>query len=506
MKRVMIAGLYHETHTFLDGRTSLRDFSVARGSDLLDAPDGNAPIGAAVLAGQRLGWELVPVIDLRAMPGPTVDDDTIEFFWEAFKKAAERAPLRSVQGIFLVLHGAMVSESVDDVEGELLERIRRLPEAAAIPICGVLDLHANFTQRMADHGDGLLAYRENPHADARTTTEDAVLLLDRLMSTGERPTTGWEHPPLMWPPTGTGTDFDPMRSLESRARQMEKENPDLLAVNVWGGFAFSEIPETGASFTAIALGDPARAQDSLSELRDLAVRHRKLGCPEDLSVGEAMARLAQHDRGPVVLAEPSDNIGGGAPGDGVGLLRALIDHRVKNSAVAINDPLAVAAARRLRKGGRAAISIGGKAYSRGPGPLILDVELVSVSDGRFTLEDRGSHLASMVGSQVDMGPCAVVRHNGVTILLTSRKTPPFDLGQWRSQGIEPAMLSVLVVKAAVAHRRAYDPIAAANYSVDTPGPCTSHLSMLPYSKVRRPIYPLDEIAEGAVENKNLKGK
>jgi len=130
-------------------------------------------------------------------------------------------------------------------------------------------------------------------------------------------------------------------------------------------------------------------------------------------------------------------------------------------------------------------------YRSGPGPLSLDVELVSTSNGKFDLEDLQSHLASLLGSHIDMGPCAVVRHSGVTILLTSRKTPPFDLGQLRSQGVEPDKQFAIVVKAAVAHRRAYDPIAVASYSVDTPGPCSSNLKSLPYSKVLRPIFPLD---------------
>jgi microcystin degradation protein MlrC len=108
------------------------------------------------------------------------------------------------------------------------------------------------------------------------------------------------------------------------------------------------------------------------------------------------------------------------------------------------------------------------------------------------LEDRQSHLATMYGIHFKMGPCAVVRHGGITILLTSIKTPPFDLGQWRSQGIEPTKLSVIGVKAAVAHRRAYDPIAARMLWVDTPGPCRSDLRKLPYQHVRRPVFPLDE--------------
>src|SRR5947209_20147565 len=99
----------------------------------------------------------------------------------------------------------------------------------------------------------------------------------------------------------------------------------------------------------------------------------------------------------------------------------------------------------------------------------------------------------MAGDCFDMGPCAVVRHEGLTILLTSNKTPPFDLGQWRSQGIEPEELSVIAVKAAVAHRRVYDPIAAAHYTVETPGPCSSNLKSFAFRHVKRPVFPLDEI-------------
>ena len=91
-----------------------------------------------------------------------------------------------------------------------------------------------------------------------------------------------------------------------------------------------------------------------------------------------------------------------------------------------------------------------------------------------------------------MGRCAVVRHKGVTILLTSRRTPPFDLGQWRSQGIQPEKLSVIAVKAAVAHRKAYDPIAGAHYTIETPGPCSSNLKQFPFRHVTRPVYPLDD--------------
>jgi microcystin degradation protein MlrC len=116
--------------------------------------------------------------------------------------------------------------------------------------------------------------------------------------------------------------------------------------------------------------------------------------------------------------------------------------------------------------------------------------LVSRSDGRFELEDLKSQIV-VLGRIINMGPTAVVRHRGLTILLTSVRLAPMDLGQWRSQGVAPEDLTVIGIKAAVGHRRAYDKIASASFTVRTNGPCTSDLTRLPYQRLRRPVFPLD---------------
>jgi microcystin degradation protein MlrC len=240
------------------------------------------------------------------------------------------------------------------------------------------------------------------------------------------------------------------------------------------------------------MGDLDEAHAELARLSKLAVKSRHLGNKADPPAEAVIAALAAEREGPIVLVEPSDNIGAGAPGDGTGLLRALVNHDNPNAVVVINDPEAARLFQGLRPGRRATVSVGGKGSALDAGPLTLDVELVSTSNGQFDLEDPQSHLASMGSSHIDMGPCAVVRHKGVQVLLTSRKTPPFDLGQLRSQGIIPERMFVIGVKAAVAHRRAYDPITRATYTVDTPGPCSSDLTRFPFRRVRRPIFPLDE--------------
>ena len=139
------------------------------------------------------------------------------------------------------------------------------------------------------------------------------------------------------------------------------------------------------------------------------------------------------------------------------------------------------------------LAIGGKSGEFGAVSLTLEVEVVSKSDGRFVVEDRRSPLVSLVGEEVNMGPCSVVRHQGVTLLLTSHRTPPFDLGQWRSQGVDPEDLFAIGIKASADYRQAYDHIARASYTVDLPGPCPRDLSSLSYDRVSRPIYPVDEL-------------
>jgi microcystin degradation protein MlrC len=506
--RVLLAGLFHETHTFLEGRTGLADFEERLGAALWSAENDGSPLAGVLGVARATGWDVIPAIDLRATPGPTVEDRVVERFWTEVAAALDREESRGIDGVYLVLHGAMVSESLLDVEGEILERLRART-GIDVPVCGVLDLHGNITAKLAANSHGFVAYRQNPHADACAAARDGALLLDRLMRTGERPVTVWERPPVIWPPTGTGTAFDPMKTLETMARQIEEVHEEILAVNVFGGFSFADTPDTGVSFTAVTLGEPRYARAELQELSDWTVAHREQGNVLEEPLGPVLARIQSNDqqtnpqayaRGspggfakPTILAEPSDNIGGGAPGDGTELLRALIDTGIDNAAVAINDPISVAALAACRPGERLTLGIGGRGSPLGGGPLRLEVEFVSRNSGRFALEDPNSHLASMCGSHFDMGPCAVVRHKGVTILLTSRKTPPFDLGQWRSQGIIPEKLSVIGVKAAVAHRRVYDPIAGAHYTVATRGPCSSDLSQFPFRHVKRPVYPLDPL-------------
>jgi len=490
MTRVLLAGLFHETHCFVNDITGLRDFTVARGADVMNHRDTGSTICGFIEVAEREGWDVVPACAYAATPSGIVADRVVNAFWADLAPVAANGPYDAV---YLSLHGAMVSESDTDVEGTILERLRAMPHLAEVPVFGEFDLHANMTGRMARYANGLVAYRENPHIDARESAVRAADLLARSLTEGVRPQMLSRHAGIVWPPTGTGTADVPMRDLEAMARAFETEDPDIWAVNVVGGFSFADVPEAGVAFSVVFTGDEAKAAAALDALAARAWELREAGIPAEEDPVAVLRRLADNPPdGPAILVEPSDNIGGGAPGNGTGVLRALLETGTDNAGVIIADAEAVAALDGLAPGERTTVEIGGRDNPLDAGPLSLEVDLVSRSDGNFTLEDLQSHMVASLGKHIAMGPCAVVHHKGVTIMLTTRKTMPFDLGQWRSQGIEPADFAVIGVKAAVAHRRAYDRIAAVSYTVETPGPCITDPTKLPYQRINRPVFPLDK--------------
>jgi microcystin degradation protein MlrC len=492
--RVLIAGLFHETHTFLTERTPWSAFSVRRGDEFFQARGDGSPLAGVLDIAEERGWEVIPTIDARATPSGTVEDGVFEQFWSELRIIAESSLRQGLDGIYLVLHGAMATQCIRDPEGELIRRLRALPRGNEVPIGGVLDLHGNISREFAEATQAFVAYRKNPHTDACEAARDGARLLDRVMHSDRWPVTLHAAPKIVWPPTGVSTQDEPMRVLEELARDIERQHSDIAAVSVFASYSFADTPDTGVSFMAVTFGDPHEARCQLQSLCDEALRRREQGNVVPPSLASVIPTIqAEVARGetPVLIVEPSDNIGGGAPGDLTHVLRALVENGLGNSAVVINDPIAVAEASSRPIGWHGPLTFGGRSDPRFDTPMTCEAEVLFVSEGQFTLEDRHSHLASMCGVEIDMGACAVVQHAGIRVLLTSRKTPPFDLGQLRSQGIVPESLSVIGVKAAVAHRQAYDPIAKHSHTVNTLGPCTSSLCSLPFEQIRRPVYPLD---------------
>ncbi|MCJ8323642.1 MAG: M81 family metallopeptidase [Rhizobiales bacterium] len=490
-KKILLAGLFHETHTFLSQKTGMdqfRETGINIGQDIISRNQGNgSPMDGFLSYAEENDWQIIPTIQMAASPSGTVTDEVYNYFTNHFFKILERE-CHSIDGVYLVLHGAMVCESYDDVEGTLLREIRKRLTAKGIdiPVVAVIDLHANVSYDMVEFSTCMYSYRKNPHSDAREAAVEAAKRLD--VSMAQRVCISQHHLPTQYvvPPTGLSTAADPMKSVLKHARMLETKDPDLLCINVMGGYAYADITDCGFSLNCCTRGDEAVAKGYLDELLEVFEQHLADVYPIESSLDEALEHIDREKRpnGPVLLIEPADNIGGGTPGDGTGILGPLLIMRRKNIIAVINDPESAMRCNKAGVGSKIELMVGAKTDLHHGQPVPIKAEILHLSDGKFELENKQSHLASMMGSHIEMGPCAVIVNEQATILLTSLKIPPMDLGQLHSQGIYPKNGDLVIVKAAVSHKDAYDPIAAASYYVDSAGLCTSNLLSLPYKKLK----------------------
>lgn len=490
-KRIAIGGIVHETHCFAEPRTGLAAFrqqGLYEGGDILQAMAGTrAGIGGMIEGAAGFGWALQPTLYGTAMPGGVVTDEAYQTMLRGLlDRLAAALP---VDGVLLALHGAMVAESQLDAESDILEQVRALV-GPDVPIVVELDMHGNISPRTVELADVLVAFDTNPHIDPHARGVEAAEILDRLLRGQIRPAAAIAQPPLLLAPQATGTDDLPLRAVHRRAAEMEGEDV-VVCVCVMGGFAYADTPFTGASIIVTTDGDQALAERYAGELAELLMRQRHAALPQFLAPDAAVAQALAMPGGPIILVDSADNIGGGTPGDGTDALRAMLAANAPESAVVLADPAAVAACWEAGVGAEITLAVGGKADQWHGAPLEVTGKVRSLSDGVFACELPDNHFAAFYGDTIQMGRTAWLRVRGVNIVLTERKTPPFDLAQLRGVGVLPERQKLIAVKSAVAYRAAYMPIAAGVVEMDTAGLCSANLARFPYQHLRRPIAPLD---------------
>ena len=485
--RIAIGGIMHESNTFADSRTGLDDFragSLAFGDELVAVwREAHHEVGGFIQGAGRFGFEAVPTVMAWATPSGPVIDEVLDLVVERIIDDLRRVP---VDGLLLALHGAMVATSFPDGDGEVLRRLRDAlgPD---LPIVASLDYHANVSDLMAGSADALVGYQTYPHIDQRECGLLAANLIAEAVRGEIRPSTVVARPPLIINLLGQETGAGPMAELLRMAREFEGR-PGVRSISLMGGFPYADVPEMGSSVIAVADGDPAPAREAADELAGAiwAIRDRlDVRCPD---AAEAVRRALASSKTPVVLVDLGDNIGGGTPGDGTILLRELIAQGARRAVVALHDPMAVEAARRSGVGGAFEGAVGGRSGPLYGGPVEVVGTVRSLHDGTW-VEGEPRHGGRRHN---DQGPTAVIDLPGpITLVLNTLRTPPFSLGQLTSVGIDPSSATILVVKAAVAYKAAYAPIAGAVIEVDTPGWTALDPGRLAYRRIRRPLFPID---------------
>jgi microcystin degradation protein MlrC len=485
--RIAIAGFMHESNTFNPLRTDRAAFlaqSLTFGPALLDEwRDAHHEVGGFLEAARTYGFDSVPIVMAWATPSGPITDTVFE---EITSHVIERLHHERPDGLLLALHGAMVADSHLDADGEIASRIRRaLPE---LPVAVTLDLHGNISQRLVDHCDLAVAYRTNPHVDQRACGLRAASLLLRRLRGEVRPCTALAKPPMIVNIMTQDTSHDPLRSFMEQTHALEAQ-PGILATSLLPGFAWSDVPQMGPSVLVVSDGDPALARLEADRLASRLWDQRERFSPHLPTPAEAVAQAVKTEQTPVVLVDTGDNVGGGSAGDGTILLAELLQQGATGSVVTLYAPGEVQRCFDAGISARLSLRVGGKVDRRHGEPLRVRGVVRRLHDGNY-VEPEVRHGGRRFNQ---MGPTVLFELPGDNLLvLTTQRHPPFSLGALTCLGIEPAKKRILVVKAAIAYKAAYAPVAKTILEVDSPGLTAVNPERFDYRHIRRPLYPLQE--------------
>jgi microcystin degradation protein MlrC len=488
---VLTAELSHETNSFSLHKTGKQAFMARYAlmgvAAIAERGDENTELAGFLDTGRVHDWQVRHVLSAAAGPSGKIRRKAFDWLCEPIISTIEQ---HSYDGLLLGLHGAMGLDFCEDGEGELLRRIRSVV-GAEMPIAITLDPHANVSKQMCALADIIVSFKTYPHIDMRDAGRHAGEMLHRTMTGEIKPRTIRVSRPMLEEVNGGRTDIGPMIERIAAARRYE-EQTDVFAVSINAGFASADILEVGPTVLVTGQGD-FKAHTAFAETIADDIWNRRFEVLNDyLTVTEAAAVAATYgpDNGPLIIADYADNPGAGGYGDSTALLSAMLEAGVKNACFGpMVDSEAVIELHSSVVGERIQIALGGKTDPLyGGGPLTLEGELVSISDGAFVGDGPMIH-----GLHGSFGPSAVLRVGGIEILVVTIARQILDLQQFKAFGIDPQSKHVVALKSMHHFRAAFEPIAGHIIVCDSGALCTPRYDRLPYSNVPRPIFPLDQL-------------
>ena len=481
--RIAIGGFQHETNTFAPSKATYLNFERAkgwpglqRGGEMLETMVArNLPIAGFIEQMKGTRHTLIPTAWAAAEPSAHVTEDAFERIAAMIVEAIRDA---RPDAVYLDLHGAMVTEHLDDGEGELLARVRRVV-GERTPLMASLDLHANVTQKMVDCADALVGYRTYPHVDMADTGGRTAFLLSQRLDGMVRPHAAMRRIPFLIPLSAQCTDLEPSKTLYAELALLESASVPTLSFTP--GFPAADFPECGP--VVLAYGTSAGAANATADAlaRRIEAIESEFDAPvysADEAVKRAMTIAGKASR-PVVIADTQDNPGAGGDSDTTGMLRALLANRAQRAAIGVMvDPEAAKAAHHAGIGSEIELSLGGKSGVAGDAPLRARFRVQALSDGK--LHCKGPFYR---GAKMELGLSACLAIDGVRIVLASRKTQLADQELYRFVGIEPTGEAILVNKSSVHFRADFTPIAEEILVAKSPGPMIADPSEFAWTRL-----------------------
>jgi microcystin degradation protein MlrC len=385
-----------------------------------------------------------------------------------------------VDAILLFLHGAMVADSYDDCEGDLVSRMRAIVgDRTTIGI--ELDLHAHIDDTLVDAADLITIYKTYPHIDHAERAEDLFGLMKRTLAGEIDPKMALFDCRTMglFPTTMEG----PMVAFTQAIFDAEGKD-GVLSLSLNHGFPWADVPLAGARMLAIADRDQALAERAARAFGERFYRIRAGAMLPFTSFEEAIEEAKIKGDKPLLMADTADQIGSGAPGDTTHVLRAFIEAGIRNAAIApLWDPLAVRICFQVGVGARIKMRIGGK-FDPNSGPSFD-------ADAEVRLLKQGAYQEHINDERIAIGDIAVVRVEGIDILLTTQRTNLYSLSLLTMHGISFEDKQVIAIKNLYKHKDLFLENTRKQLFVATPGTSNPDWKALPFKRLQRPMWPLD---------------
>lgn len=484
--RIFAATLATETNTFSQMLTTQASFRAAASFPAGAHPKAvthcTAPLWVARQKQDEEGFTLIEGPCFWADPaGICLRDDYETLRDEILLHIRAALPL---DGILLGLHGGMVAQGYPDCEGDLIGRVRALV-GPRIKIGVEMDPHCHLTTQCVQQADVIVLFKEYPHIDFVERAEELLTLVLGAIRGTIRPTMSLYDCRMV---ERVPTSREPGRGFADRMTALEGRN-GLLSVSLAHGFQLGDVPDMGSRILVVTddnknLGD--RVARQLGE--EFRALRGKFAAPfEDFDLILDRA-TADRRTGPWIIADPTDNAGGGSPGDSTFLLRRMIDRGITRAAFGpIWDPAAVEQCLSVAPGTDLPLTFGGWAAVTSGTPIKAKVRVI----GSARAADQ-----SFGQAKIALGDTAGIRINGIDVTLVSKREQAIGLEVFTNVGIDPTSKHIICLKSTNHFHAAFAPIARAVSYTDGGGPSPADIRRLPYKQIERPLWPLDPLPEG----------
>jgi microcystin degradation protein MlrC len=486
MKKILVGGFQHETNTFSPVLTTYDNFSIgsewpglARHEALLEVfkDECNIPISGIISQTNKLGFECIPGTWCAASPSGKVTKNTYEKIAAMLLEDIKNNP--DIDGFLLDLHGAMVTEHLDDGEGDLLKRIRDIT-GDDLPIIIALDFHANLTDTMLKHATHMHIYKTYPHMDMFEIGQQCARTLNEIFNGNVFTHKALRHTEYMMALNAQCTLIDPFKSIYAALTQLEKETG--AAISLAPGFALSDAECAGPG-VAVYADSQQLADDTADKVIALLDSHKKEFTVKLYKSHDAIEYAKQHPQDkPIILADTQDNSGAGGTSDTMGVFRALVETQTTEAIVAmIIDPDAAQKAFDAGENAKIELTLGEKSDGCTGMPFTGEFIVKSLSDEVFDATP-GSYYE---GCHIDIGPTAYVECEGVGAILACRKMQAADRALFTHLGVNPETFNILVLKSSVHFRADFMRMSDEILIVKSPGKAIADLTELTYEKCQK---------------------